>query len=105
MLDKGFSEAKQLWLDNLNKYKGNTTVIWNAANFFKISDSSFAEKLIKEAALLEPTNPRWPTELGHILMLEMRSAKARNDVISPRGRMNSIRGHTPWRKARKSRPS
>jgi len=75
VLDKGFADAKQLWLDNLNKYKGNTTVIWNAADFFKINDEPFAEKLIKEAALLEPTNPRWPTELGHILMLEMRSAK------------------------------
>ena len=75
VLDKGFSEAKQLWLDNLNKYKGNTTVIANAADFFKINDNSFAEKLIKEATLLEPTNPRWPSELGHILMLEMQSAK------------------------------
>lgn len=75
VLDKGFAEAKQLWLDNLNKYNGNTTVIANAADFFKVNDNSFAEKLIKEAARLEPTSPRWPSDLGHVLMLEMQSAK------------------------------
>jgi hypothetical protein len=84
VVDKGFAEAKQLWLDNLNKYKGNTTVLANAADFFMISDKPFTEKLIKEAAGLEPTNPRWPTEFGHLLMLEMQSAKgeARRDFAA-----------------------
>jgi len=76
ILDKEFPEAKQLWLDNLDKYKGNTTVIVNAFDFFKINDNPFAEKLIKQAIALEPANPRWPTELGHLLMLEVPSANA-----------------------------
>lgn len=84
VLDKAFPEAKQLWLDNLNKYQGNTTVIENAADFFAINDKSFAEKLIKEAARLEPNNPRWPLELGQELMLEMQSTKgeARRDLAA-----------------------
>jgi|SRR5215831_552284 hypothetical protein len=74
VLDKGFIEAKQLWLDNLNRYKGNTTVLGNAFVFFEINDKPLAEKLIKEAIQLEPTNSRWPTEYGHLLMMEMQSA-------------------------------
>jgi len=73
-VDKGFAEAKQLWLDNLNKFKGNTIVLGNAADFFQTSDLPFTEKLIKEAAALEPTKVRWPTELGHVLMMETQSA-------------------------------
>jgi tetratricopeptide (TPR) repeat protein len=76
ILDKEFPEAKQLWLDNLDKYKGNTTVIVNAFDFFKINDKPFAEKLIKQAIALEPGNWQWPMELGHLLMLEVQSANA-----------------------------
>ncbi len=74
VLDKAYAEAKQLWLDNLNKYKGNTTVLGNAADFFKISEKSLAEKLLKDAAAIEPTNPKWPADLGQVIELEMQSA-------------------------------
>jgi hypothetical protein len=74
VLDKGYAEAKQLWLDNLSKYKGNTTVIANAASFFMITEMPLAEKLLKDAAALEPTNPKWPADLGHLIELEMQSA-------------------------------
>jgi hypothetical protein len=74
VLDKGYLEAKQLWLDNLNKYKGNTTVIGNAASFFMITEMPLAEKLLNEAAATEPGNPRWPENLGHVIELEMQSA-------------------------------
>lgn len=84
VLDNRFAEGKQLWLDNLNKYNGNTTVIGNAADFFLISDKDLAEKLIKEAAQLEPTNPRWHSALGQVFSLEMQRAKgeARRDLAA-----------------------
>lgn len=74
-LDSGFTEAKELWLANLDKYKGNTKVIANALDFFRNSDKPLADKLVRQAAALEPTNPKWPAELGHLLMLEGAFAK------------------------------
>jgi len=83
-IDKKFPEAQQLWLDNLDRYKGNTTVIGNAVDFFQINDKALTERLIKEAAAQEPADPRWPTEFGNLLMIEMQAAKdeARRDLAA-----------------------
>jgi len=84
VIDKQFAAAKQLWLDNLDKYKGNATVIGNAVDFFTIPDKPLTEKLINEAAELEPTNPRWPMEFGNLLMMETQRAnpEARRDIAA-----------------------
>src|SRR2546425_13212813 len=72
--DKGYEEAKQLWLKHLETYHSNIVVLANAAEFFIISDKQLSEKLFKQLAVADPNNPRWPGELGHIYMLEMQSA-------------------------------
>ncbi len=74
VLDKGFDEAKQLWLANLDKYNGNLEVIANAADFFTTIDTPLAEKLIKQAAVADPANPKWSVTLGHLLTLDMTRA-------------------------------
>ena len=71
--DKGYEEAKQLWLKHLETYHNNAVVLANAAEFFILSDKQFTEKLFKQLAVAEPNNPRWPSELGHLYMMEMRN--------------------------------
>ena len=73
VLDKDYNRARELWLANLEKYNGNTAVIGNAFDFFEIYDKALAEKLIKQAAALEPTNPRWPSQFGHLLTMKMQT--------------------------------
>src|SRR5437660_8998039 len=72
--DKGYEEAKQLWLKHLETYHNNVVVLANAAEFFILSDKHLAEKLFKQLAVADPNNPRWPSELGHLYMLELQSA-------------------------------
>ena len=72
--DKGYEEAKQLWLKHLETYHNNVVVLANAAEFFVLSDKQLSEKLFKQLAVADPNNPRWPSELGHLYMLELQSA-------------------------------
>jgi tetratricopeptide (TPR) repeat protein len=72
--DKGYEEAKQLWLKHLETYHNNVVVLANAAEFFILSDKPLSEKLFKQLAVADPNNPRWRSELGHLYMLEMQSA-------------------------------
>lgn len=72
--DKGYEEAKQLWLKHLETYHDNVVVLANAAEFFILSDKQLSEKLFKQLAVADPNNPRWPSALGHLYMLEMQSA-------------------------------
>src|SRR2546427_3454481 len=72
--DKGYEEAKQLWLKHLKTYHNNTVVLANAAEFFILSDKQLSEKLFKQLAVADPNNPRWPSELGHLYMLEVQRA-------------------------------
>src|SRR6266581_3338337 len=72
--DKGYEEAKQLWLKHLETYHNNVVVLANAAEFFILSDKQLSEKLFKQLAVADPDNPRWPSELGHLYMLELQSA-------------------------------
>src|SRR2546430_3809398 len=72
--DRGYEEAKQLWLKHLETYHNNAVVLANAAEFFIISDKQFTEKLFKQLAVADPNNPRWPSELGHLYMMEMQNA-------------------------------
>ncbi len=74
VVDKGFEEAKQLWLTHLDTYKDKLTVVANAADFFMLSDKPLAEKLLKQLVADDPANPRWPFELGHLYTLKMASA-------------------------------
>ena len=73
--EKGFEEAKQLWLKQLDVYKGNLVVLSNAIDFFLLSDKDLAEKLLKQAAAAEPNNSQWPTRLGHFYLLQVGTAR------------------------------
>jgi tetratricopeptide (TPR) repeat protein len=72
--DEGFEEARQLWLKQLDAYKGNLVVLSNAANFFLIPDKALAEQLLKQGVAADPRDAQWPQRLGDLYVLEMSNA-------------------------------
>lgn len=80
--EKGFEEAKQLWLKQLDLYQGNLVVLSNAIDFFLIPDQALAEKLLKQAAAADPRDAQWPRRLGHLylLLLTYATGEARRNL-------------------------
>lgn len=67
-----YAQAKGLWLEQVERYTTDATVIGNAANFFVLNDKILSEELFKSAKALEPQNPEWSRRLGHLYSLESR---------------------------------
>jgi len=65
---KGFDEAKQLWLNQTKQNPTNTTILGHAAQFFFVHDNDIAEYLLKRAKAIKPNNPKWYDELGNLYM-------------------------------------
>src|SRR2546430_14191169 len=69
----GIRGSKTIVAQTSGNHHNNVVVLANAAEFFIISDKQFTEKLFKQLAVADPNNPRWPSELGHLYMMEMRN--------------------------------
>jgi tetratricopeptide (TPR) repeat protein len=67
--------AKKLWLRQVQTNEGNATILGNAAKFFTLHDKELSEELLKKAQLLEPNNPEWAQQLGHLYHLEAHRSK------------------------------
>lgn len=65
----GFNEAKQLWLQQTKSHASDAAVLANAADFFQLADGDQAEKLLMQAAQLDPQNPNWHDKLGNLYLL------------------------------------
>ncbi len=59
----GYQKCKKLWSKQLTKYKKNVSIITNAASFLRV-DGQLAERLYKQAIILEPQNPDWSRNLA-----------------------------------------
>jgi hypothetical protein len=66
----GYREAKQLWLDQAKANANNAVVLGHAGRFFIIHEKSLAEGFFALAEDLEPNNPEWPEQLGHLYALQ-----------------------------------
>jgi tetratricopeptide (TPR) repeat protein len=71
---EGYAKAKSLWLANIDKHKNNARVLSHAARFFLLPDKTVAEDLLKKAQSLEPENPQWSMQLGHLYELSSNHA-------------------------------
>ncbi len=63
---KVYSQAKKLWLKQVESHKENTAIIGNAASFFYVYDKGTAEDLLKKGKTLEPQNPEWSKRLANL---------------------------------------
>lgn len=74
----GYSQVKEAWMTQLERSPKNVTMLGNAANFMlatatnimALNERESAIKLLQRARSLEPSNPKWATELGHTYALE-----------------------------------
>jgi len=81
---KTYSEAKALWLKQVEAYKDNVSVLENAANFLIIFDRKKAEELLLKAQALEPGNPKWPKKLEFLHSLSKnREKKEEPEEVKP----------------------
>ncbi|MFA5780494.1 MAG: hypothetical protein WC947_10210 [Elusimicrobiota bacterium] len=74
-----YRKAKAIWLKHIETKKKDTRILGNAAHFFLLFDSDLAEKFFKKAQSLEPQNPEWSGQLGHLYRLKSRRRNISND--------------------------
>ncbi len=61
--------ARQLWLAHLEAHPDDPAILRNAAGFFTMDEREMSAELLERGARLEPTNPHWPRERGHLAEL------------------------------------
>jgi len=73
-----YETGKKLWLQKIEEFNNDTTILGNAASYFLLEDREFAEELLKQAAELEPENPDWAHQLGQLYKLNVMSTEGRD---------------------------
>jgi Flp pilus assembly protein TadD len=66
----GYHEAKQLWLAAMHAQPKNSTILGHAAQFVFLHDRALAEDLLKQVRQLEPKEPKWSDQLGHLYAMK-----------------------------------
>ena len=61
---EGYSQAKKAWMDQVENQPENVMVLGNAEQFFLHGDRRTSIEFLKQAQSLDPSNPKWPKELG-----------------------------------------
>jgi len=69
--EEHYTQARKVWLKQLELHENEVTVLGNAASFFFLEDKELAESLLKRAEIMDPGNPEWPEQLGHLYSLEL----------------------------------
>lgn len=62
---EGYSEVKKAWMDQIEDQPESAVLLGNAAEFFLFGDRRTSIKFLKRAQSLDPSNPKWPKELGN----------------------------------------
>jgi tetratricopeptide (TPR) repeat protein len=68
----GYRKAKALWEKQVKQHRNDTAVLDNAARFYTTSQKRTAIALLKHLQRLEPRNPDWKGQLGHLYHLQSR---------------------------------
>jgi hypothetical protein len=68
---EAYSQAKELWLEQVEKQGEKASVLGNAASFFLFAERDRAEELFKKAQTLEPHVAQWSQQLGHLYRVSM----------------------------------
>jgi hypothetical protein len=80
--DRAYEEGKALWLTQIHRHSRDPDVLWNAARYLDFQHQGLAMTLREQGRGLEPDNPRWSSELGFTLSLELRSACADRPALA-----------------------
>jgi hypothetical protein len=63
---EGYSQARKLWLSQIEAKKGNPYLLGNVAKFFQMSDKPLAESALLQAKAMQPENGEWDWRLGYL---------------------------------------
>ena len=75
----GHVEAKDAWSWHLENNPNNLEILNHAANFFRLSDKQLAIQLLERAQSLDPRDPDWARQLGHLHRLDSRLRHGKRD--------------------------
>lgn len=68
--------GKDAWVGHIEREPTNVTFVGNAAHFFwEFQDRELKIETLQKAQSLDPTNPKWPTELGHLYLRDASSGE------------------------------
>jgi len=65
---EGYALAKELWLQQVETYRGNISVLGHAAKFFQLPDKEIAERILMRARAFDPGGP-WTGRLAYLYAL------------------------------------
>lgn len=66
-----FEMGKRLWLRHVEARPDDVRVLGNAASYLAIEDTTKCGEFLRRCRSLEPGNPRWSMQLGHLYSLSM----------------------------------
>ena len=76
---EGYAEAKEAWLRQLENEPRNAVFLKHAANFFAFTDTALSSELLARGGELDPSNPHWAKERGHLRWLEAHNPSEGSD--------------------------
>ncbi|MEI8246742.1 MAG: hypothetical protein WCI51_12995 [Lentisphaerota bacterium] len=87
---ENYSEAKSLWLEQLEKHPDNLKIVGNAANSLVSYDTDLAIKYYKKAKSLDQQNYRWDFLLGFAYNLKCTSPVHSGNSQDPEAAKESL---------------
>jgi hypothetical protein len=70
-----YAEGRKAWQEQMERQPKNATILGNAADYLLLHDAATAENLYKRAEAVDPQNPEWPRQLGHLYSLGLSRKK------------------------------
>jgi hypothetical protein len=86
-----FQQASELWVRTVEDHPLDPRVLWNAARFHTLSDRDRARSLLERGEALEPSNPRWAKQLGHLHSLGAHSLEGPERTAAARASLGAFR--------------
>jgi tetratricopeptide (TPR) repeat protein len=66
---EGYEKARQLWIESASRADADSSVLLNAARFFRLSEKPRAETYLLRGREQRPTEPEFSLALGHLYAL------------------------------------
>lgn len=84
---EGYIAGKDAWASHLQREPTNLTFLGHAASFYsRFQDRDMLIETLEKVHLLDPGNPQWPMQLGHVYLRDTASvARASTRPLSPDG--------------------
>jgi tetratricopeptide (TPR) repeat protein len=67
--DADYRRIKDIWLEQIEKHNNDVAVLSNAANFFLLEDQEIAERCLRQALIIKPSDTRMRRDLAHLYSL------------------------------------